>query len=123
MHASIVRYDRPMSHRASHVATEVRMVIAPVLRECPRECGIVSITALEISPDGAYATASISALKEPKLALEFLKQQTWELQKALGKLPRRPIPKLRFRLDEGPSRGSRIDELLEQSFKELPEDR
>ncbi len=104
------------------LATEVRASIAPVLKECPRECGIVSITQMEISPDGSYATAHVSALKEPQLALKFLISRLPDLQWALGKLPRRPIPRLRFKLDQGPAHASRIDVLLEEASKELPQD-
>ncbi len=101
-----------MSKRSDMLVTEIRTVVAPALRYCPPECGIISITKIEVSSDGSYATAYVSALKEPKAALAFLEQQRNELQHQLGKMPRAKIPKLRFRLDEGPAHGSRIDELL-----------
>ena len=107
-----------MSKRSSMLATEVRSVIAPVLKRCPPKCGMVSITRLEISDDSSYATAYISALLEPKAALDFLNGEMRDLQRLLGKMPRRNIPRLRFRIDEGTKHSDRIDELLGEASKE-----
>ena len=111
-----------MSKRTLMLASTVRDTIAPVLRECPRECGIVTITRIEISSDASYATVYMSALKEPELALEFLRKEGRDLQRQLGKLPRKKIPLLRFRYDDSGERGRRIDELLEEADKQLPHD-
>ncbi len=90
----------------------IREIIAPVLRECPPECGIVSITRVDVSDDFSYATAYVSALMRPDLALEFLERQTVHLQRSLGRLERRKIPHIRFRLDQQEEQASRIDALL-----------
>jgi len=94
------------------LASVVRDIIAPVLRECPSECGMVSITEVEVTDDFSYATVYISALKEPELALKFLEGKLFELTRSLGQLYRKRIPTLRFRLDYRTERGGRIDELL-----------
>ena len=94
------------------LATEIREIIAPILRECPQECGIVSITEVEVSADYSYVTLLISALQHPEKALIFLKEQAKELQHRLGKLELRKIPVLRFRIDPRTEKGNRIDELL-----------
>ncbi len=95
------------------IASVVRESIAPILREAPQVCGMVSITEVEVSPDITYATIYISALKEPQRALEFLEGRQGELQKALGrKITAHRTPKIRFRIDDRSERGERIDTLL-----------
>jgi ribosome-binding factor A len=102
----------PSKNRPAMLASVIREIIAPILRECPRECGIVSMTEIEVSPEYSYVTVLISALKEPKLALQFLDRQAPRLQKGLGILRLRKTPHLRFRIDEAIERGERIDQLL-----------
>ncbi len=100
----------------------VREMVAPVLRMCPPECGIVSITSVEISPDQSYATVYISALKEREKALEFLEEQRNDLQRKLGGMERARIPHLRFRIDTSADEGNRIDELLGKLSNQNPQD-
>jgi ribosome-binding factor A len=111
-----------MSHRPAMLATEVRSVIAPVLRRCPPACGIVSIARIDISTDSSYATVYITALEHADEALQFLRDEARELQRQLGKLPRRKIPLLRFRLDRGAEEGARIDKLLGEASKGMQGD-
>lgn len=104
------------------IASVIREAIAPVLRECPRECGIVAITSVKVSGDLTFATVWVSALREPKAAITFLESQRSALQKRLVMLQSHRIPKLRFRIDDSSQRGSEIDALLERASKELPDD-
>lgn len=83
-----------------------------MLRECPQECGIVSITDVEVSDDFSHATVYISALTEHEAALVFLESKTQELQRNVSTLSRKRIPVLRFRIDPRSDRGERIDHLL-----------
>lgn len=101
-----------MSRRPHMLASVIREVIAPVLRECPRECGVVSISEVEVSQDFSYATAYITALKEPERALDFLEKRRSKLQHQLGSLHRAKIPALRFRLDKRMEHSNRIDKIL-----------
>lgn len=103
------------------LASEVRGIIAPVLRGCPQECGIVSITTVDLSTDSSYATVYISALQHPELALHFLQGERKELQHRLGKLEMRKVPQLRFRIDDSILKGARIDALLEEADKRSSE--
>ena len=64
-----------MVNRSAKLAGEVRTIIAPRLRECPPECGVVSISDVVVSDDGSYATIYISALSEPEMALKFFKKK------------------------------------------------
>lgn len=94
--------------------TSARRIIAPVLRECPSACGIVSITEVEVSSDLSYATVYISALTNPEAALDFLEGRRRELQKLLGRLQTHKTPQLRFRIDRRSEQGGRLDALLKE---------
>ncbi len=111
-----------MSKRSLMFATEVRAIVAPKLRECPRECGIVTITRVDISIDASYATVYISALQNMQAALDFLNAERQEIQRRFSKMPRKKIPLLRFRMDDTSLKGMRIDQLLEEASKSLPRD-
>ena len=102
-----------MTRRTDMLAPTVREIIAPILRECPQECGIVSITGVELSDDLSYATILVSALMQPKAAMDFLESKRKLLQKNLGRLKTHKTPLLRFRLDTSAERGSRLDKLLD----------
>lgn len=101
-----------MSKRSSMLSSVIRDIISPALRECPQECGVVTITEIEVSDDFSHATVYISALLESDLALKFLKGKEKVLQRKMSSLNRKRIPILRFRLDHNSERGQRIDELL-----------
>lgn len=111
-----------MTKRASMLGSEIRSLIAPVLRECPRECRIVSITAVDVSDDFSYATVLISALRETEAALAFLNAKRSALQAGLSSLTAHRTPKLRFRIDRSVERAARVDALLEKAFKKKSDD-
>ena len=104
-----------MSKRPKMLASVIREIIAPVVRECPGECGVVSISKVDVSPDFTHATIYVSSLQEQQLAVGFLESKRLDLQRKLGTLYRKRIPTLRFRLDEATAEGNRLDELLESS--------
>ncbi len=102
------------SKRPAMIGSVVRAVVAPLLRACPRECGMVSLTEVEVSADLSYATCLVSALAVPDQAVAFLTSKRKELQMALGHaLQIHRVPLLRFRIDPRSERGARIDRLLE----------
>lgn len=103
------------------LASVVREIAAPFLRTCPPQCGIVSITRVDVSTDESYATIYITALKEPERALKVLEGQRGEVQKNVGKgLSRARIPMVRFRIDHHAEEATHLDELLGKLSKELP---
>lgn len=102
-----------MTKRTERLEPSVRKIIAPILRECPAECGIVTITEVDLSPDLSYATIYVSALRKPDTALEFLESRQRELQKQMGKLQTHKTPKVRFRIDTTAEQGSRMEKLLQ----------
>lgn len=101
-----------MVKRIERLEPSVRKIIAPILRECPAACGIVTITEVELSSDLSYATVYVSALQKPDAALEFLQGRQRELQRKMGELQTHKTPQLRFRLDRRAEEGSRIEKLL-----------
>ena len=104
------------------LASAIRSTIAPLLRECPTECGIVSITDVVLSPEYSSVQVSISALREPELALAFLKRQLGKVKKALGGLALRRIPDIRFVIDRTVERADRIDRLLREAEERTSSD-
>lgn len=103
-----------MSKRPKMLASTIRELIAPIVRTCPKECGIVSISDIEVSTDFAYATLYISALQDPKRAIIYLESRHHDLQKSLSALNRKHIPILRFRVDPRGEKAGRIEELLDK---------
>ncbi|MDO8468427.1 MAG: ribosome-binding factor A [Candidatus Peribacter sp.] len=104
------------SRRPAMIGSVVREVVAPLLRECPHACGMVSLTEVEVSADLSYATCLISALASPDQAVAFLTSRLKDLHTALGRtLQIHRVPKIRFRIDPRSERGARIDRLLEGS--------
>lgn len=101
-----------MKKRTDMLESSVRQIIAPILRECPQECGIVAITEIELSSDLSFATVYVSALMHPEAAMEFLDSRQRELQRRMGELKTHKTPQLRFRLDQRSEKGSKIDQLL-----------
>lgn len=75
---------------------------------------IVTITKVSISPDAYYAAVFISILgKEPASALEILQKKVYNIQQALNRRVRmRPVPKIRFAIDEGELQREKIEKSL-----------
>ena len=101
-----------MSKRPAMLASVIREIIAPVLRDCPQECGIVSLADVEVSGDFSYATAYITALQHPDVAVKYLEKRLPYLQKNMSAIHRAKVPRLRFRIDKRAEHGNRIDEIL-----------
>lgn len=107
-----LRYSPLMPRRPEMLASEIRKLIAPVLRECPPECGIVTITEVEVSPDSGVITVRVSALKEHAAALRFMEERKGQLRHALKALHLHRLPELRFEGDLRSEQGSRIERIL-----------
>lgn len=103
-----------MGKRPKMLASVVREVIAPLVRECPPECGVVSITEVDMTPDMQLATVYVSALQEVETAVAFLEEQQSEVRRRVSSLYRARVPEIRFRADLRGEHGSRIDELLQE---------
>ena len=106
--------------RPAMLASAIRGILASALRECPRECGIVAISSVIVSPEYSNVTVSLSAFNHPEAAVAFFEKRRKELRAALGALDLRRVPELRFVIDEQTIRANRIDELLAKEAKEYP---
>ncbi len=104
------------------LASVIRARLSPVIRECPPECGIVSITEVTVSPEYSLVTIFLSALSHPQAALAFLTARKKELRSQLHSLNLRRVPELRFLIDQRTMRGDRIDQLLREEEQRHPGD-
>ena len=114
--------DHAQGKRPAMLASVIREILAPVLRECPPECGIVSITDVRVTPEYSIATVSISALREPDRAMAYIEGRAKDLRSMLGVLHLRKVPELRFVWDERGERGNRIEQLLREEEERHPHD-
>jgi len=96
------------------LASEIRKLLAPSLRFCPPDCGVVTITEVEVSDDCSVVTVYLSALSHGDLALSHMQERRKELRHALRTLQLHHVPELRFSRDSRSERGQRIEQLLDQ---------
>lgn len=75
---------------------------------------IITVTKVSLSPDVHYATIFFSILgKDPKNALEILQKNVYNIQQMLNRKVRmRPVPKIRFALDEGEMEREKVEKSL-----------
>lgn len=104
--------------RAQKVGDQIQRELSDVLQRELRDpgVGLVTLTAVDMSPDCAYATVYFSCLEaarapEAKAALEraagFLRSQL------ARRMRLRETPQLRFVYDESIERGDRLARLIE----------
>ncbi len=101
-----------MVRSMQHTESKVRQLFLPVLLECPPECGIVSISRIEITNEYSYLSIYISALQNIEVAMQYMKKRRPYLQSLLASLPFRRMPELRIYIDETVVQGERIEQLL-----------
>lgn len=76
---------------------------------------LVTIINVETSDDLKYSDIEVSVLpdKKEKLILEMIKRQIYGIQKTLDKrLKMRPVPRIKFIIDQNIKKLHKIDELL-----------
>lgn len=110
-----------MSRRLEKVNELIRQDLSAIILQSirdPRVHGLLSITAVDTSPDLAHAIVYVSGLGTPEQrqeALAGLRRAAGFLRHELrGKLSIRQVPQIDFRLDETIERGARVYELLDQ---------
>lgn len=113
-------------HRQGRLGEEIRKIISELLlRELkdPRLSAMISVTAVEVTSDGSYATVYVSVLgmdaDEEKAALQ--QQETLDaLASAKGFIRReigrqiklRHVPELIFKIDRSMEYGRHIDKII-----------
>lgn len=110
---------RSRRHRVERLAALIRETLATALTtqlKDPR-IGFVTITGVEVTPDGQHATVRFSVLgsdEDKGRAVEGLEHARGFLRSHLAtRLELRTTPELRFELDRGLEHARRIDELLD----------
>lgn len=78
------------------------------------EGAFVTVTRVEISPDARHANVYITVLGgERRDALAILEQNVYYIQQIINRTMRmRPVPKIRFAIDEAEERREKVEESL-----------
>lgn len=115
--------------RARRIGDRIREDLAILLlREIsdPR-LSMVTVTAVDVDRELAYATIYVTAIGSDDRSQEVLRaleRASGFIRKQLSaRIRLRQFPKLRFRWDASETRGARIDELLEMLDQEKGDDR
>lgn len=115
-------------HRQGRLGEEIRRVVSDLLlRELkdPRLSAMISITAVDVTSDGSYATIFLSVLglkpgaedtaQQQEDALEALRSAKGFIRKEIGKqIKLRHVPDLIFKIDTSLEYGRHIDELIDK---------
>lgn len=104
--------------RSTRVAEQLQRELAELIRRelgDPR-AGLVTVTAVELSKDLAYAKVFVSALGgklKPAELIGTLQQASGYYRHELGQALRlRILPELRFQYDETEERAARLEDLI-----------
>ena len=105
------------SNRIGRINEEIQRELASLIPNVkdPRVTGMISVTAVETTPDLRYAKAYISVLDKEngERVLKGLRSASGWLRRELGSaLKLRYIPELVFQLDDSIDKGAHILELL-----------
>jgi ribosome-binding factor A len=108
-----------MKHRLARVAEILkRELSAAILREVPAEGVIITVNAVDVSPDLRNATVHVGILgtaAQQRQALERLEQHRAVLQAESAKrVVLKFTPHLKFRLDGSVERGLRVLDILDE---------
>jgi ribosome-binding factor A len=110
---------RRRPHRPERLAALVHETLATALTTLLKDprIGFVTITGVQVTPDGEHATVRFSVLgtdEDKGRAVEALEHARGFLRSHLAtRLELRVTPELRFELDRGLDHARRIDELLD----------
>jgi ribosome-binding factor A len=115
------------SHRIERVSELVKREVSRIVLELNlTNCGFVTITAAEISPDlkeGRVFMSVIGSAEQKQRALDILERQHGHIQRELGRnIILKYTPKLKFYLDETEDRARHIEHLLDELEGEPPND-
>lgn len=116
-------------YRQGRLAEEIKKIISSMLlRELkdPRLSGMVSITSVDVSPDGSYATVYLTVFtaddaekqKKEEDVLAAMMSSKGLIKREISKnVKLRHMPELSFRIDTSLEYGRHIDELIEETVK------
>ena len=115
-------------HRQGRMGEEIRRIISDLLLKGlkdPRLSAMISITAVEVTSDGSYATVYLSVLgmnPDPEKAaeqqqdtLDALASAKGYIRKEIGRqIKLRHVPDLIFKIDKSLEYGRHIDQLISE---------
>jgi ribosome-binding factor A len=114
-----------VTYRIERLNSQLRQEISDLIQHYikdPRLGNLVSVTAVEISPDLRFAKVHISQLgtdQEKKETLEALCSAAGFIRHELGnRMKARRIPELSFRLDETIEKADRVLRLIDKISEE-----
>jgi ribosome-binding factor A len=113
-----------MTRRSDQFASTLQVALQEVISrglQDPRISGLITITALEVSPDLKSAAVSVSVLPQDRqdLTMHGLKAASGHLRHVLGdRLSSRQIPELVFRLDSSLKKQAGVFEALAKAREE-----
>ena len=107
------------SHRIQRVSELVKRTVSEIVQDLNLiNCGFVTITAAEVSPDlkeGRIFTSVIGSPGQKQRALETLEREYGHIQHELAcRIVLKYTPRLKFVLDETETRARRIEHLLDE---------
>ena len=115
------------NHRIERVSELVKREVSEIVQELNlTNCGFVTITAAEISPDlkdGRIFMSVIGSAAQKQHALDTLERQHGHIQRELAsRIVLKYTPRLKFILDETEDRASHIEHLLDELGDGPPND-
>jgi ribosome-binding factor A len=107
------------NHRMERVSELVKREVSAIVLELSlTECGFVTITAAEISPDlkeGRIFMSVIGSAEQKQRAVEILERRHGHIQHELARrIVLKYTPRLKFLLDETEDRARHIEHLLDE---------
>jgi ribosome-binding factor A len=113
------RHQNRGFERSERVAEQIRRDLADIIRtelKDPR-IGMISLTAVEVTPDYAHATVYFTSMTDQSAVAEIekgLKRAAGFLRAELGKRIRiHQLPELHFRFDASLTRGIELTRLID----------
>ena len=106
-------------HRQGRIAELLQRTVGEIiLNEAGIESTMLTVSSVVLSPNHQHVTIVISVFPENKKeeAMSLLKEKTWAIQQALNKkLRMRPVPKIRFELDNSEEQARKILDILDKN--------
>jgi len=116
-----------MSYRSDRLAHELKVQISLILSREMRDprLGFATVTDARVSPDLRYARIYVSVFGSPdeqKQALAVLNQGAGFVRRLLSsRLRLRHTPELTFAFDQSVEHGARMEEILNEVNKDIPD--
>ena len=115
------------SHRIERVSELVKREVSEIVQGLNlADCGFITITAAEVSPDlkdGRIYLSVIGSAEQKQRALDVLERQHGHIQYELAhRIVLKYTPRLKFVLDETEARASHIEHLLDELEGDKPDE-